>query len=277
MDQPPTRALLESLIANDLADEANRLIREHKLKLKIECGKLVETGESTEAWLTRFITVNPVMLQLKQDVIKLAPTEYEVLISGPTGTGKEILARALHGEKGGKFQAVNCAGLPDNLIESIIFGHKRGSFTGANEDRVGLMKLADKGTFFLDEVGELPMSVQGKFLRAIQEREIMKVGGDREETINCRIVCATNKDLPAMCKEGKFRLDLYARISTFELDTLPLIERMEDVIPILESLDGGKEFNCAYTHSALLDLDLSLNVRSLQKYVKRFKVLGRLP
>jgi len=278
MEQPPTRALLEALVKNELYDELDDYIKKFKLKLKLEAGKLVEIGESTEAWLNRFITVNPAMLSMKDDIRKLAPTDHEVLISGPTGTGKEILARALHGEKVGKFQAINCAGLPDNLIESIIFGHKKGSFTGATEDRIGLMKLADKGTFFLDEVGELPMSVQGKFLRAIQEKEVLRVGADKEERVNCRIVCATNKDLSTMCKAGTFRLDLYARLSTFEIDTLPLLERLGDETIILKSMEGGQEFIEAYLDKSLIsNLDVSLNVRSLQQHVKRFKVLGKLP
>lgn len=277
--QPPSKALLETLIANDLADEAIRKIKEFKLKLRIENGKLVEVGDSTEAWLGRYITVNPQMISMKDDIRKLAPTMHEVLISGPTGTGKEILARSLHGEKSDKFQAVNCAGLPDNLIESIIFGHKRGAFTGANEDRVGLMKLAGEGTFFLDEVGELPMHVQGKFLRAIQEREILRVGGEKEEIIKCRIVCATNRDLKEMATSKTFRLDLYARLSTFEIDTLPLMERTEDIVPIILSIDGGEEFLKAMevANKKVSDLDISLNVRSLQQHIKRYKVLGKLP
>ena len=197
---------------------------------------------------------------------------------GETGTGKELIARALHGEKAGEFYGINCAGLPETLVESELFGHKQGAFTGATKDKIGLMKLAANGTLFLDEVGELPLLAQAKLLRAIQERKIRKVGGDQSEDINCRIVCATNRDIRDMCDKGQFRVDLYARISTFEIFIPPLRDRLDDVPLIIKSLEGGEEFTESYFECQNAPpLDITLNVRSLQKHVERFKVLGKLP
>jgi transcriptional regulator with PAS, ATPase and Fis domain len=259
-------------------------IKKHKLPFKIIDGICVDVGESTDAWLSRFVTENPKMLQLKEDVRKLATVEddstqlFSVLISGPTGTGKELIALALHGDRVGEFVPINCAGLPSELVESELFGHVQGSFTGATRTKDGLMKIANNGTLFLDEIGELSLQVQAKLLRAIQEKKIRKVGGDKDEIISCRIVCATHRDLKDMCKHNKFRIDLYARISTFELDTIKLLERQEDIVPIINSIPGGKEFYEALTIDGdIINIDLSLNVRSLQQHIKRYKVLGKLP
>ncbi len=201
------------------------------------------------------------------------------MITGPTGTGKELLARALHGEREGRFVAVNCAGIPENLLESLLFGHVKGSFTGASDTRDGYFKQAKAGTLFLDEIGELKMELQGKLLRALQEKKITKVGGDKEEEVTCRVVCATNKLLKDMCfiEPPLFRIDLFARISTFELHTIPLKDRPEDIIPIIQSLEDGKEFLEKIGDISKVSIDTSLNVRSLKQYVRRYKVLGELP
>jgi len=262
--------------------QIDRIIKDNKLPWKREDCRIIDFSNTTEAWLSRFITVNESMIKEKQNVAKLAPLNEPVLISGPTGTGKEILARAFHGNREGRFVAQNCAGLPEALVESILFGSTKGSFTGAERDRDGLMKAAKGGTFFLDEVGELPMHSQGKFLRALQEKKIMKVGSLSEEEIDCRFVCATNKDLEALCDKNLFRLDLYARISTFEIYTTPLDERPEDIEPIILSMNGGKEFLEVLKNNVTYNLrdkglDTKLNVRSLEQHVKRHKILGVLP
>src|SRR6266403_1418257 len=253
-DKPMTKDQIEGLLNQQEPTRSHLLpiaiehIKKFKLPYKVVNFKLVEVGDSTDAFLSRFITVNPELITLKADVKKLAPIDedndqlFSVLITGPTGTGKELIALALHGDRVGDFVPINCAGLPSELVESELFGHVKGSFTGAINEKIGLMKLANKGTLFLDEIGELPMPAQAKLLRAIQSKKIRKVGGDKDENINCRIVCATHRNLKDMCEVERFRIDLYSRISTYELKISGLSERHEDIIPIIESIDGGKEF-----------------------------------
>lgn len=270
----PTQ-VIEMLLANNDVVSANDCIRQWGLKIKLVNGKVVDMSDGTEAWLRRFITVDPDMLSLKDDVRKLAAESDEVLIYGETGTGKEIIARALHGERIGKFVAVNCAGLPRELIESELFGHMKGSFTGAIETKQGLMTIAKNGTLFLDEIGEMPIDVQGKLLRALQEKIIRKVGGNANEEISCRVVSATNKNLSEMVAAKQFRVDLYARLSTFELHTKPLRSRLSDVVPIVQTIDGGKELLEKFVGWG--GLDYPFNIRSVQQIVRRYKILGKIP
>lgn len=276
-------AIFEPLCRKIKEEKLPYRFRKDEQTLQWEC---VEVSDDTDLWLKRFITEHEQMLELKKDVRKLANHNPDidkqglmsVLITGETGTGKEIIARAIHGDSLGKFVAVNCAGIPHELFESHFFGHKKGSFTGAIRDNAGYMRAAKDGTLFLDEVSELPMDAQAKLLRALQERQVMAVGEDTiPYEINCRVVCATNRKLT----EIPFREDLLARLSVFELHTLPLSSRRDDIKLILESLEGGKEFIEAY--HALQNkqiggtLDVKYNVRSLQSHVQRYKVLGRLP
>lgn len=288
--QPPTNyiELLTGFINNGLAEIAEKKIKEWNLKIEIHNGVLVDMSESTDAYLNRFITVNPLMLELKSSVKKLSKVDAPVLIEGPTGTGKEIIARALHGNREGKFVAVNCAGLPETLIESLLFGHTAGAFTGAIKAQKGDFQTAANGTLFLDEIGELPIQVQAKLLRALQSKKIRRVGAQEEEDINCRFVCATNRKIRDMVVKDLFRIDLFARISAFELFLSGLSQRIEDVIPILSSMQGGsafieylqklykesKGFEGGFDAWLRANLDLEFNVRSLQAYVERFNVLG---
>jgi transcriptional regulator with PAS, ATPase and Fis domain len=225
--------------------------------------------------LKEFITIEDETLRMKEDARKIAKSEHEVLITGETGTGKELIAKSMIGERIGAIKAVNCAGFPSELIESELFGHIRGSFTGANTEKEGLLSAAKDGIMFLDEVGELPMHVQAKLLRALQDKSIRKVGSNVEEKITCKFVCATHRNLKKMVESKEFRQDLYARISTLELHIKPLRDRKCDIVPITESLKGGKDFLLKHQDELPL-LDLSLNVRSLQQHVIRFAVLGRL-
>lgn len=280
--QPPDENRLRVLLANGMQDVVEGLILSQKLPytIALEGDKYVlkDALKGTELYLKKFITVDPETEQMKSDVPKMAKSSHEVLIHGETGTGKETIARAMIGEREGSTIFINCGGLPDTLIESELFGYVQGAFTGATGNRQGLLAAAKNGLAFLDEIGELPLASQAKLLRAIQEKRIRRVGGTNEEEINCKIVCATNKDLKKMVKEGQFRQDLFARISTLELSIKPIRNRMCDIEPIILSLVGGKEFLSALTNQGkhISMLNTEHNVRSLQQAVTRFQVLGRI-
>ena len=172
------------------------------------------------------------MQRVKALIEKVAPTPSTVLVIGETGTGKELAARAVHeqSDRADKpFVAINCGALPENLIESELFGHRKGAFTGADEHRKGLFEVADGGTLFLDEIGELPRATQSTLLRVLESGEIRRVGDNQPFQVNVRIVCATHRDLGKMVADGEFRQDLMYRINTFEIQLPPLRDRIEDV------------------------------------------------
>lgn len=234
----------------------------------------------TEFYLSQFITNDPKMLSMKEKATKLALVDDPVLIQGPSGTGKELIAKALHHEsRSGVFIPINCAGLPENLIESELFGHVRGSFTDAGKDKEGILESAHDGTVFLDEIGDLSCALQAKLLRAIQEKRIRRVGANEERPISCRFVSATHHELLSQVKASTFRNDLYWRISTFILETTPLAERTRDIQPIIESLDYDKRIPdvplfCSKITNLAIDRG---NVRVLQQLVRRWYVLGIMP
>jgi two-component system NtrC family response regulator len=181
------------------------------------------------------------MERVRTLIAKVAPTQSTVLILGETGTGKELVARAVHDEStraGEPFVAINCGALPETLIESELFGHRKGAFTGADEHRVGLFEVANGGTIFLDEIGELPKAMQAKLLRVLESREIRRVGENKSLNVDVRVVCATHRDLPEMVAAGDFREDLMYRINTFEIFLPPLRDRLEDIPEIAEHLLG---------------------------------------
>jgi two-component system NtrC family response regulator len=181
------------------------------------------------------------MERVRTLIAKVAPTQSTVLILGETGTGKELVARAVHDEStraGEPFVAINCGALPETLIESELFGHRKGAFTGADEHRVGLFEVADGGTIFLDEIGELPKAMQAKLLRVLESREIRRVGENKSQSVDVRVVCATHRDLPEMVAAGEFREDLMYRINTFEIFLPPLRDRLDDIREIAEHLLG---------------------------------------
>jgi len=241
---------------------------------------LGESGiKGTEFWLSKFITHTPSMMTMKDHVRKLAPLTDPVLIQGDSGTGKELIAHALHGQRKGKFIPVNCAGLPEHLIESELFGHSKGSFTGADKEKVGMLLEAKDGTLFLDEIGDLTLQLQAKLLRTIQESKIRPVGTNIEIDINCRFICATHHKLFEQMRKDLFRDDLYWRISTFTLDIKPLSIRTGDIIPIMQSLDPEGKLNLneiSYIADRPAEY-LSGNVRSLQQIVRRYQILGVKP
>ncbi len=215
-------------------------------------------------------------------ISKVAPTDATVLLLGESGTGKELLARALHnasGRKEGPFVTVNCSAIPDNLMESELFGHVKGAFTGAMRDKPGKFELAKGGTVFLDEIGDLKTDLQAKLLRVLQEKEFERVGGTKSERADVRIVAATNKDLVSAMKKGEFREDLFYRLSVVPIDVPPLRDRKED-IPLL--VDHFLEKFSRTARPAISERALALlegydwpgNVRELENVIERAVVLS---
>jgi DNA-binding NtrC family response regulator len=187
----------------------------------------------------RIAGLSPAMLKVFEMVRKVAPSEASVLILGESGTGKELFARSLHSNSRrahGPFIPIDCASLPENLLESELFGHERGAFTGATQTKAGLLELAHGGTAFLDELGELPLSLQAKLLRALQERSFRRVGGSREITVDIRLIAATNRNLRELVRTKTFREDLFYRLNVISLELPPLRERSGDVILIAQRL-----------------------------------------
>ncbi|MCL2284313.1 MAG: sigma-54 dependent transcriptional regulator [Fibromonadales bacterium] len=183
-----------------------------------------------------FIGCGEKFLALNKFVETVAPTNASVLITGESGVGKEVLARAVHYQSlraGGPFVKINCAALPESLIESELFGHEKGAFTGALKTRRGKFELADGGSLLLDEIGEMPLSAQSKLLRVLQERVIVRIGGDDEIKVDVRIICTTNRDLKKEVEEKNFREDLYYRLSVVPVNIPPLRERTEDIPDLL--------------------------------------------
>lgn len=215
----------------------------------------------------------------------VAPTPANVLILGESGVGKEMVARAIH-ERSPRADKplvkVNCASIPKDLFESEFFGHVRGAFTGAHRDRVGRLQLADGGTVFLDEVGEIPLDLQGKLLRALQEREFERVGDDRTIKVDVRVVAATNRDLEAEVKEGRYREDLYYRLGVFPIVVPPLRDRREDIGPLAEHFltrtcaDLGRDSMRLSKQQAeqLMAHDWPGNIRELRNVIERAVILS---
>ncbi|OGN42940.1 MAG: sigma-54-dependent Fis family transcriptional regulator [Caulobacterales bacterium RIFCSPHIGHO2_01_FULL_70_19] len=219
---------------------------------------------------------------------RAAKSTIPVLITGESGVGKEVIARALHGasDRAGKpFVAVNCGALPANLVESILFGHEKGSFTGAHDKHLGKFAEANGGTLFLDEIGELPLDMQVKLLRALQEGEIDPVGAKRAVKVDVRIVSATNRDLAEQVREGRFREDLFYRLNVFPIEAPALRERREDIPALVEHFiarfnveEGKRVAGCTGETLALLcDFDWPGNVRQLENAVYRAIVLADAP
>jgi two-component system NtrC family response regulator len=184
---------------------------------------------------SELIGQSPAMLRVQRLISKVAPTNSTVLVRGETGTGKELVARAVHDQSaraGGPLVAINCGALPENLIESELFGHRKGAFTGADEHRTGLFEVADGGTLFLDEIGELPKAMQAKLLRFLESGEVRRVGENESFHCDVRVVCATHRPLEEMVACEEFREDLWFRVNTFEIVLSPLRERVDD-IPLL--------------------------------------------
>ena len=251
---------------------------QHVFELEQENRRLAQNSAATP--LPGILPLNPEMLETCRDIAGLASTNVSVLIIGESGTGKELVARALH-ELGpraqGPFIPVNCAAIPEQLLESEFFGHEKGAFTGAIKTTIGKVELANKGTLFLDEIGDMPTPLQAKLLRFLQERTIERVGGHRPIAVDIRVISATNQDLQQQIAEGRFRQDLYYRISEGVVEIPPLRNRLEDAVLIAHKLarDYAQELGRPVrgvspgAMATILSHTWPGNVRELQNCIKR--------
>ena len=225
----------------DSAVDALRLGAFDYLQKPYDSEKLLETVSRAlnklTALDTEIVSVSPEMDKVKKLILKIAKSNSTVLIRGESGTGKELIARSIHKNSlrsNGVFQAVNCAAINENLLESELFGHEKGSFTGAVAEKKGLFEIADNGTLFLDEIGELDIALQAKLLRALQEKQIRRVGGIKEIDVDVRVLAATNRDLLKMTEEKRFREDLYYRLNVLSIEMPPLRTRTTDIPVLIE-------------------------------------------
>jgi len=234
----------------------------------------------------QIIGKSPALETVLEQVKRVAPTDSTVLIEGETGTGKELIARAIHdlsSRCGRAFIKLNCAAIPLDLLESELFGHEKGAFTGAVAQKMGRFELADKGTLFLDEVGDLPLALQPKLLRVLQEQEFERLGSSRTHRVDIRLVAATNRDLAEMVNRGEFRSDLYYRLNVFPLTLPPLRARREDIPALVthfveifgRRLDRQIEHIPPETMSALSSYQWPGNIRELQNLIERAVILSK--
>ncbi len=261
------RLVVKNALERKKLQQENRRLKE-QLGQRFSFKRLI--GESRE------------MRKLTSLLERIAPSEANVLITGESGTGKELVAKALHlnsHRKDHAFVPINCGAIPENLLESELFGHEKGAFTGADRKKEGLFETADKGTLFLDEIGELPMGMQVKLLRVLQEREFRRVGGTKNLPLDIRLVAATNQDLLQMVQDGQFREDLFYRLNVVSVELPPLRDRKSD-IPLLinrfYSQQTGKDTYPIQPEALemLLNYEWPGNVRELENLVERCLVLG---
>ena len=223
-------------------------------------------------------------MKLMNLVRKISPTDATVLINGPTGSGKEVLSSLIHAfsnRKNNPFIALNCAAIPDQMLESILFGHEKGAFTGAQQANQGLVRAADTGTILLDEISEMPLNLQSKLLRVIQEKQVLPIGASSEVEVDVRIIATTNRNMFDEVKSGNFREDLFYRLNVFPLNNLSLVERIDDLVPIVAHM-LFKAYNetgqiLSISEDALLALQQHSwpgNVRELDNIVQRAKILS---
>ena len=271
------------------ADEVVLTVRkaEERENLRREVGRLRDQVRADRKF-GDMVARSKSMLDALQVATKVAPHESPVLLSGQSGTGKELVARLIHRESAraeGPFVAVNCGAIPENLLESEFFGHVKGAFTGADRDRVGLFESARTGTLFLDEVGELPASLQVKLLRALQEREVRPVGGNQTLPVDVRIIAATNRDLEESVTEGSFRQDLFYRLAVVPIHLPALVRRAEEIPELArhfldrhqERMGLEVEGICPDAMEVLLSYPWPGNVRELENVLERALVLTEGP
>lgn len=258
----------------------NAFERKHLLERNRYLSQMLEERET----MGGLVGQSQPMQALYQQIEKVAPAESTVLILGESGTGKELVARALHqysGRANEKFVAINCGALPRELIESELFGHEKGAFSGAHQSKVGLFESAHGGTLFLDEIGDLPMELQVKILRVLEQKEIRSIGSVKPKEVDVRVIAATNRDLYHDVQEGRFREDLYYRLSIFDIHLPPLREREGDVALLTDHFI--KRFNQKMNRSVegvapeamriILQYDFPGNVRELENLIQRCMIL----
>jgi DNA-binding NtrC family response regulator len=262
-------------------DRRERLVARRERELN-----LLRERVARHAASKHFIAGSAAMQEVLELAARVAPLDTTVLIYGESGTGKEFLVRMIHEQSpraGGPFVSINCAALTETLLESELFGHVRGAFTGAVRDKAGLFEVAENGTIFLDEIGEVAPTVQAKLLRALQEREIRRVGAERSIKVNARVVAATNRDLRAAVAAGTFREDLYFRLGAFVITVPPLRERREDIPPLVHDFvrrAAARVKSYVQTVSpeamtALMNHDWPGNVRELEHAIERAVIVAR--
>jgi two-component system NtrC family response regulator len=231
------------------------------------------------------VCASPKMLQIERMIERVGPADVSVLVFGETGTGKEVVARALHGcsaRQAGRFVAINCASIPENLLESELFGYERGAFTGAVKTTLGKFELANDGTLFLDEIGDMPFSLQAKLLRFLQERQFERIGGRTPIKVNVRLICATNRPLDKLVADGLFREDLYYRINEIRIDLPPLRERDNDAVVLAQHFFNILKRSSYREIRGISDEALAVithyawpgNVRELENRMKRAMVMA---
>jgi len=294
-DRDQTGTVVALMVASKDVTERNRQERQLRAAFE-ENARLREELERERDYLReevqvsmnfgRIIGESPALKKMLARLEAVAQTSASVLIQGESGVGKELVAHVIHARSPrsqGPLVKVNCASIPHELFESEFFGHVKGAFTGAHRDRVGRFQLADGGTIFLDEVGEIPLDLQSKLLRVLQESEYERVGDDRTHSVNVRVVAATNRDLEQAVAEGKFREDLYYRLSVFPIDVPPLRERGDDVVQIASHFlertcqeFGHRPLTLSRQQAALLKrYDWPGNIRELKNVIERAVILSR--
>ena len=268
-------------------DELGLIVRRafHVRALEVENARLAEAGTGDNRVLGGMITGAPEMQKVARTIERVANLDVSVMLLGASGTGKELLARGLHeasGRRDGAFVAINCAAIPENLLESELFGHEKGAFTGAVKTTEGKIELAHGGTLFLDEVGDIPLPLQVKLLRFLQERTIERIGGRKPIAVDTRIVCATHRDLDAMIAQGAFRDDLYYRLAEMVVKIPALAERPGDAVLLARHFlhKYAPEMNPAvrgFAPDALQAIDAARwpgNVRELENRIKRAVIMA---
>lgn len=273
-----TDYLLKPVKVEDLSRSVRNALK-HAAQTRAAAEIPVKPTSELQALFPEIIGQSPAMMEVFEIIDRVSATDTNVLITGESGTGKEVVAHAIHQHsqrREGTFQVIDCTAIPESLFESMLFGHKKGSFTGAVSDQTGLLKQCDHGTAFLDELGELPMPMQAKLLRAVQQQTFTPVGSHTPVSVDTRFVCATNRDLQIEIASGRFRQDLYYRLGVIQLELPPLREREEDVVLLacefLKKLTGTNQAIRGFTPQAMECLrryDWPGNIRELRNVVER--------
>ena len=266
----------------ELVTVAGRLLETQRMRGE---HRLLERRIDRDYAFGDMVGVSPAMGDVLESVRRLASSDVDVLVIGETGTGKELVARSLHrqsGDRTGRFVPVDCAAIPESLMESEVFGHERGAFTGADNKNIGLMEFADRGTFFFDEVNALPLSMQAKLLRSLEERRLRRVGATREIDVDIRVIAAANEDLASLAADGRFREDLYYRLNVGRVELPPLRDRKSDIPLLVEHFleqhqgTGKKRVTGVSqdTLDALQAYSWPGNVRQLRNVIRRALVMA---